>query len=100
MYDFYLSKSKAKGKKWAIYSVQTDKTINFGSEPYQDYTQHKNEDRKKLYINRHKKNENWNKSGIMTAGFWSRWLLWNKPTISESIDNMESKFNIKIIRKS
>lgn len=100
MYDFYLSKSKAKGKKWSIYCVQMNKTINFGSEPYQDYTQHKNEDRKKLYINRHKKNENWNKSGIMTAGFWSRWLLWNKPTISESIDNMESKFNIKIIRKS
>jgi hypothetical protein len=40
---------------------------------------HKDEARKARYIQRHQHNhENWNDKD--TAGFWSRWLLWNKPT--------------------
>jgi hypothetical protein len=34
----------------------------------------------------------WGKSGIDTAGFWSRWLLWNKPTIKESYDDIKRRF--------
>ena len=52
------------------------------------------------YIARHKVRENWNKSGIHTAGFWSRWILWNKPTLQESINDVEKRFNIKIINKT
>ena len=58
-----------------------------------DYTKHKDKDRKKLYLNRHKKNENWNSP--MTAGALSRWILWNKPTLKASIDNYKKKFNYK-----
>ena len=47
---------------------------------YSDYLKHKDVDRMKLYTDRHRKNENWTKSGIKTAGFWSKYLLWNKPT--------------------
>jgi len=56
----------------------------------------KNEDRKNLYINRHKKNESkfWNKSGIDTPSFWARFLLWEKPTINESYEYIKKKFNI------
>ena len=50
------------------------------------------------YINRHKKNENRTKSGINTAGWWSRWLLWGEPTISASIKAIENKFNVHIVR--
>ena len=50
-----------------------------------DFTHHKDEQRKQRYIHRHKNNEHWLKSGIDTAGFWSRWLLWNKPTIKKVI---------------
>jgi rhamnogalacturonyl hydrolase YesR len=74
----------------------------FGSEGSKDYTLHdKNikDKRKELYLNRHRKRENWTKSGIHTSGFWSRWILWNKPTINESIKDIEKKFNIKIINK-
>jgi hypothetical protein len=39
-------------------------------------------------------NENWLKSGIDTAGFWSRWLLWNKPTIKESYMDIKKRFNL------
>jgi hypothetical protein len=47
---------------------------------------------KKIY--RQKNNENWTKSGIDTAGWWSRWLLWNLPTIKASYENLKRKFNI------
>jgi hypothetical protein len=51
--------------------------VSFGAKGYQDFTIHKDEDRKQRYINRHKKREEqfWNKSGIDTASFWSRFLL-------------------------
>lgn len=51
-------------------------------------------ERKQRYIDRHKKNEKWN--DLKTAGAWSKHLLWNKPTLSASIKDMESKFNIDI----
>jgi len=61
-----------------------------------DFTQHKDEERKQRYINRHKKNESkfWNKSGIDTSSFWARFLLWEKPTINESYEYIKKKFNI------
>ena len=49
---------------------------------------------KKRYINRHKNNEDWTKSGIDTAGFWSRWLLWNKKTIQDSYKDIKNNFKI------
>ncbi len=57
-----------------------------------DFTLHKDEASKKLYINRHKKNESkfWNKSGIDTASFWALSLLWEKLTINESYENIKN----------
>jgi Tfp pilus assembly protein FimT len=69
-----------------------NKKVYFGQASASDFTLHKDEARKQRYINRHKKNENWNNKD--TAGFWSRWLLWEKPTIKESYDNIKKKFNI------
>ena len=93
----YLAKSDRSGKK---YMVDVDgKVVHFGADGYEDYTKHKDPERKKRYITRHKANENWNKSGIKTAGFWSRWLLWGEPTLSASIKAIENKFNVKIVRK-
>ena len=55
-----------------------------------DYTKHKDEDRKKRYLNRHRKNENW--KSPMTAGALSRWILWNKPTLRDSIKDYKKRF--------
>ncbi len=63
----------------------------FGAAGYSDFTIHKDEERKLRYINRHN-NENWTKSGINSAGFWSRWLLWNLPTITASYQDISSEF--------
>jgi hypothetical protein len=94
---YTLSKSTRKDKKWKVETPE-GKTIHFGAAGYSDFTLHKNLARKNLYIMRHQMNENWTKSGINTAGFWSYWLLWNKPTLEASIRDTERKFEIKIIR--
>ena len=88
MVIIHLDKSKSKSK--------SKKTIHFGAKDYSDYTKHKDPERKERYITRHKKKENWTKSGIESAGFWSRWILWNKPSFKGSITDTEKRFNINI----
>lgn len=66
--------------------------IKFGAEKYEDYTMHKDEKRKKAYLIRHQKNEDWNDP--LTSGFWSRWLLWNLPTLKESLADVIKKYNL------
>lgn len=68
------------------------KDIYFGQADASDYTIHKDDERKERYIKRHKKRENW--EDYMTAGFWSRWLLWNKKTLEESINDINERFNL------
>ena len=80
------------GKHKYYIITNSEKTIKFGAAGMSDFTKHKDEARKQRYLNRHKKSENWGKSGIDTAGFWSRWLLWNKPTIRESYDDIKQRF--------
>ena len=89
-----LKKSTNPEKKYMV--TIDNKTIHFGAKNYSDYTLHKDEDRMKRYENRHRSREIWNKSGIKTAGFWSKWILWNKPSLNSSIKFTEKKFNIKI----
>lgn len=57
-----------------------------------DYTIHKDPERKKRYIIRHKKNEHWNDP--ITAGSLSRYVLWNKPSLRESIKDYKKRFNL------
>lgn len=92
-----LSKSTRKIKKWSV-TINKNQTIHFGAKGYSDYTLHKDKQRMERYIQRHKSRENWKKSGIYTAGFWARWILWNKPSLKSSIKDTEERFNIKIKR--
>ena len=94
----YLSPSSKKGKKWMV--LVDGKTVHFGAEGYEDYTIHKDPERMERYVNRHKAKENWNKSGIATPGFWSRWLIWNKPSFNASLKDIEKRFKVKIIKSS
>jgi hypothetical protein len=94
---FYLYRSSSSDKKFSIRPLEGTKVVHFGAKGYEDFTKHKDEERKKLYLERHQKNEDWTKQGILTPGFWSRWLLWNKPSLSESIEDVEDRFNVDII---
>ena len=91
MLKYYPYKSDKPEKKYYIIT-ESGKKIYFGQAGASDMTQHKSEERKMRYTNRHKNNENWTKSGINTADFWSRWLLWNKPTIKESYEDIKKRF--------
>ena len=93
MKKYYPYKSDKPNKKYYIIT-NDNKKVYFGATGYSDFTIHKDETRKQRYINRHKKNENWTKSGINTAGFWSRWILWHLPTIKESYNDIKRRFNI------
>ena len=89
MIPYYPYKSDKKDNKYFIIT-DSGKKVYFGASGYEDFTQHKDVLRKKAYIARHRKNEKWNDKN--TAGFWSRWLLWNKPTIEESYNFIKEKF--------
>ena len=72
--------------------IDGKKKISFGQAGASDFTQHKNKDRKDRYIDRHRKNEKWGKDGVETAGFMSKNLLWNKPTIEASVNDLNKKY--------
>ena len=79
--------------------IDGKKKISFGASGYSDFTKHRNTDRKDRYIDRHKKNEGWTKSGAKAAGFYSKHVLWNKPTLKASIDDISKRFkhlNVKM----
>lgn len=72
--------------------TRNEKSIHFGARGYEDFTIHKDEERKKKYIARHSKNEDWNNP--LTRGFWSRWVLWNLPTVRSSVADVKKQFNL------
>jgi hypothetical protein len=86
--------STAKGKKYVavLKEGNTMHTIHFGAKGYSDFTQHHDEARKQMYLARHKKREDW--SNPLTAGFWSRWVLWNLPELKASIEDTKQKFHL------
>ena len=85
-----IQRSSRTGKKYM--AKVGDKTVHFGATGYQDFTTSKDETRKASYLARHRANEDWALSGVDTAGFWARWLLWNKPSITSSIRDINQRF--------
>ena len=96
---FYIRKSTRAGKKFDILEqVGNDRkhVVSFGHSEYKDFTQHGDETRRRAYLARHKKNEKWGIEGVRTAGFWSRYVLWNLPTIEASLKDVRRRFGIDI----
>jgi len=97
-YDKVVIKSSTKsGKKlMATFSsegVSRTKTIHFGQAGAPDYTKTRDRERRRLYLERHRRRENWTVPD--TAGSLSRWILWNKETRSASISAYKKRFNLK-----
>ena len=95
--EVVIQKSRRKDKK--LYAViDGKKTISFGAAGMSDFTLHKDDDRKERYIARHQKNENWRDP--KTAGFNSKHILWNKPTLQASVNDLNARYkNINFILK-
>jgi hypothetical protein len=91
-----IKKSTRSGKKLMAIFYDGDKkvkTIHFGAVGYSDYTIHRDEARRQRYIDRHRSSEDW--KNPMTAGTLALYILWNKPTISDSIADYKRVFNFK-----
>ena len=99
--------STIEGKKWTAFFLKDGKEIvrHFGSAGARDFTliNDKNSkfylpkvlDRnvvKDAYLRRHRARENWDNP--LTAGALSRWLLWDKKTLSGSLKAFKKKFKL------
>ena len=94
-----LSKSDQEGKKYKAVFYNEDrkkiKTTHFGQAGANDFTSHGEdaEERKQLYLERHKNNENW--QDYKSSGSLARHILWNKPSVSASYNDYLKKFGLK-----
>lgn len=101
-YTFVKMTKATDGKhKYAVELLNTEskrtKTIKFGAAGMKDFTLYQKEGKqeaekhKAAYIARHSKTEDWSKSGVDTAGWWSRWVLWNLPSVSASLADAKKR---------
>ena len=79
------------GKHKYYIITSSSRKVYFGAKGYSDYTIHKDPKRKQRYIERHKDKENWTKSGIDTAGWWSYKYLWSYPTKEEAYNHIKNE---------
>ena len=74
--NIIIKKSDNQNKK--NMAIIDNKKIHFGANMYEDYTKHKDPERKKAYLSRHKKD---NYTNPLYAGFYATNLLRSKPTL-------------------
>jgi hypothetical protein len=88
-------RSNRKNKKWI--ADNGIRKIHFGEKYMQDYTQHKDIKRQVRFIKRFNKLIDIYKDDPNSSMFWSYHLLWNKPTITEAINDIKKKFKIEVV---
>lgn len=115
-YTVVITRSPNRLKKFRAVVSDGSRTtsVDFGQAGASDYTLHKEFPRMVRYVARHahpsdlegvrniervnSTKERWGIDGIRTAGFWSRWLLWSKPSLRGAARGVESKFRSVRIR--
>jgi hypothetical protein len=72
------------------------KRVPFGAFGYDDFITSGGDTKKKKknYLARHRKREDW--TDPKTPGALSRWILWNKPSLDESIEHYVKKFKMHL----
>lgn len=95
----YVSIKRSTNPKKKLMAVFTrhdgsKRTVHFGSAGMDDYTKTKDKAQRKRYLDRHRKNESWDKPE--TAGALSRWILWGQTTSRrENIKLFKKRFGYK-----
>jgi hypothetical protein len=80
----YISESTRPDKKWMA-KAEGHRTVHFGQRGASDYTLHHDDARRQAYIARHGSREDWGRTGVMTPGWLSRHLLWEKRSLPAAI---------------
>ena len=75
-------RSSRRGNKFVAFDGR--QRVHIGAEGYEDYTTHRDPARRQRYIARHR-GENWTREGVMTPGWLSRYILWEKPSLREAV---------------
>lgn len=92
MVKFYTARD---GVHKLIAEFDDGKQIRFGAFGYEDFiTSGGDLKKKKSYLARHRANEDW--TNPKTAGALSRWILWNKPNLHDSIRDYVKRFNMHL----
>lgn len=95
-----ISRSPIEGKLYRVEVYAGDKrekTIHFGEDKSNSFPDHKDKDRRMRYLERHNKERKdgyWNHHyiNLKRPSYWSRWLLWEEPTITGSLNKIREKF--------
>ena len=85
----HIETSTRSDKKYVAIFNDGTKT-HFGQRGASDYTQHKDEKRRELYQRRHQ--ADLETRDPKRAGFLAYYLLWNKPTLAESLRDYKRRF--------
>ena len=92
-----LLKSDVKDKRYKIIFYDENrkkiKTVNFGYDKGSAYIDHNDDIKKNAWIARHKVRGTFD--DYKTPSSLSKWILWNKPTISASYNDYIKKFGLK-----
>ena len=75
----YISESTRPDKTWMA-QAEGHRTVHFRQRGASDFTIHRDEALRQAYIARHGK-ESWATTGVMTPGWLSRDLLWEKRSL-------------------
>ena len=85
-----VKRSTRKDKKWMA-EFDTDKVVHFGARGMDDYTLTKDKEQRERYRSRHASGKT---AKPDTADALAYYLLWNKPTLQESIKQYKKKYNL------
>jgi hypothetical protein len=72
-------------------------STDFGARGMSDFTIHKDEERKKRYLHRFNKLITKNQLDPTKAITLSTMLLWNKPSLNDSLKDYLERFNLKYV---
>lgn len=92
-----LKKSSNKNKKYMLEWIEDGKKniVHFGAAGYDDFIlSGGNEEKKRAYLARHSINEDW--TDWRKPGTLSRYILWNKSNLNDSIKDFANKFRLDI----
>lgn len=115
MRPYTLYPSNVKGKRYTIYVPQSAKPngadslkeniprgdklvkVDFGSSSHDNFTMHKDPERKRLYRLRHKNDKI---NDPYSPGYWSWWVLWNKPSLMDSMEEAVIRATVPRLREN
>ena len=97
----YKDKAPKKFRAEVVLSNEsTPCTVRFGyvspDDPNNDYPHHRDSERRKNYLQRHRSREDWTKAGACTPGFWSRWMLWGHAEPDDIRSDLSKKLGVPV----